>query len=80
MVGTTQHPSPRPGPIAVIALGALVVLGAVLADTLGLSGGGDGFGWKQLIAVIVGLMIALAGAAWLLRPALDDLAPPLEEE
>ena len=80
MIGTTQQLSPRPGPIAVIALGALVVLGAVLADELGLSGGGDGFGWKQLIALILGLMIALTGAAWLLRPVLDDAAPPLEEE
>lgn len=80
MVGTSQHLSPRPGPIAVIALGGLIVLGAVLADALGLSGGGDGFGWKQLIAVIIGLMIALVGAAWLLRPVLADVAPPLEEE
>jgi len=80
MIGTTQQLSPRPGPIAVIALGALVVLGAVLADALGLSGGGDGFGWKQLIALILGLMIALTGAAWLLRPVLDAAAPPLEEE
>jgi len=80
MIGTTQQLSPRPGPIAVIALGVFVVLGAVLADALGLSGGGDGFGWKQLIALILGLMVLLTGAAWLLRPVLDDVAPPLEEE
>ena len=80
MIGITQQLSPRPGPIAVIALGTLVVLGAVLADALGLSGGGDGFGWKQLIALILGVMVLLTGAAWLLRPVLDNAAPPLEEE
>lgn len=80
MIGTTQQLSPRPGPIAVIAIGIIVVLGAVLADALGLSGGGDGFGWKQLIALILGVMVLLTGAAWLLRPVLDNVAPPLEEE
>jgi hypothetical protein len=41
----------------VIAVGALLMIGAVFADPIGLSGGGDGFGWKQLIAAIVGLVI-----------------------
>lgn len=80
MVRTSRQPTLRPGPIAVVAVGLALVLGAVLADALGLSGGGDGFGWKQLIALIVGLMVALSGAAWLLRPVLDAAAPPLEED
>lgn len=52
----------------VIATGALLMAGAVFADSIGLSGGGDGFGWKQLIAAIVGLVILLSGIAWFLRP------------
>jgi hypothetical protein len=48
--------------------GAIVLIGAVFADPLGISGGGEGFGWKQLIAAIVGLVILLVGLAWLLRP------------
>jgi hypothetical protein len=51
-----------------MAGGAIVMVGAVFADPLGISGGGEGFGWKQLIAAIVGLVILLIGLAWLLRP------------
>ena len=46
------------------------MVGAVFADPIGLSGGGDGFGWKQLIAAIVGLVVLLSGIAWFLRPIL----------
>jgi hypothetical protein len=59
-------------PLVVIAVGALIMVVAVFADPLGLSGGGDGFGWKQLIAAIVGLVILLSGLAWFLRPMLGD--------
>jgi hypothetical protein len=64
--------SGRIAPLVIIALGALLMVGAVFADPLGLSGGGDGFGWKQLIAAIVGLVILLSGVAWLLRPVLGE--------
>jgi hypothetical protein len=58
--------------LVIIAVGALLMVGAVFADPIGLSGGGDGFGWKQLIAAIVGLVILLAGVAWFLRPMLGE--------
>ena len=67
-------------PLAVIAVGLLLVLGSVFADPLGITGGGEGYGWKQLIATIVGLSVALAGAAWYLRPTLDEPDLPLEPE
>jgi hypothetical protein len=35
------------------------------------SGGGEGFGFKQLIAVIVGLMLLFGGVGWLLRPMMN---------
>lgn len=60
--------------LALTAIGALIMIGAVFADPIGISGGGDGFGWKQLIAAIVGLVLLLAGIAWLLRPIVNDIA------
>jgi hypothetical protein len=55
-------------PQALVVLGALLALGAIFADEIGFSGGGDGFGWKQLIATIVGLIIALFGISLWFRP------------
>ncbi len=54
-------------PLIVIALGIVIMVGALLADSIGISGGGDGLGWKQLIGLIVGLVIAVSGAGMLLR-------------
>lgn len=48
--------------------GALLTLGSIFADQLNLTGGGVGLGWKQLIAAIVGLVLALLGGAWLVQP------------
>jgi hypothetical protein len=53
---------------AAIALGSLLAVGALLADVLGIGGGGEGIGWKQLIAAIAGIVIALSGLAFLLKP------------
>ena len=55
-------------PQALVVLGAVLTLGAIFADDIGFSGGGDGFGWKQLIATIVGIIIALFGASLWFRP------------
>lgn len=76
----SSPPSPtRYGSLVVMAIGAVLMVGAVFADSLGLSGGGTGFGWKQLIAAIVGLVILLSGVAWFLRPILgEEPDEPLE--
>jgi hypothetical protein len=68
----TSPPPARFGSLALIAVGAIIMVGAVFADSLGLSGGGDGFGWKQLIAAIVGLVLLLSGLAWFLSPMLEE--------
>ncbi|MDQ3587127.1 MAG: hypothetical protein M3433_01600 [Actinomycetota bacterium] len=49
---------------AAVAGGIVLVLLAVLADTLGF-GGQEGFGWKQAVLLAVGLVVALLGAAML---------------
>lgn len=45
---------------AAIAIGALAVLVAVLADPLGIGGHG-GFGWKQGAVLAVGILLVLGG-------------------
>ena len=80
MATSSHRPPRRMLPLAVIAAGVIVVLGSIFADPLGITGGGEGYGWKQLIATIVGLSIAVAGAAWYLRPTLNEPNLPLEPE
>ena len=58
--------SPRVVAMILIAAGVALVLGAIFADPLGISGGGEGFGWKQMIAAIAGLVLALLGTGVLL--------------
>ncbi|HET8524203.1 MAG TPA: hypothetical protein VFL82_13290 [Thermomicrobiales bacterium] len=60
-------PTSRIFAFILIIAGAALAIVAVLADAIGLSGGGEGFGWKQLIAAIAGLVVALCGVAWLLH-------------
>ncbi len=40
---------------------------SLLADAIGVSGGGEGLGWKQLIGAIAGGAIALLGLSSLFR-------------
>ncbi len=54
--------------VAAIILGILLAVTSLLADEIGVSGGGEGIGWKQLIGAIAGMVIAFAGVAMLLRP------------
>ena len=68
--------------VSLLVLGSLLLLVSIFADQLQLSGGGDGLGWKQLLGAIVGLVLLLTGAAWLLQPgggASDDTMEVVEE-
>jgi hypothetical protein len=40
---------------------------SLLADSIGVSGGGEGLGWKQLIGAIFGGALALLGLSSLFR-------------
>ena len=64
----TRHNGYRWVPIAMIAIGLLLVVGSIFADSLGFTWGGEGYGWKQMLATIAGLVIALGGVGLLTRP------------
>jgi len=55
--------------LGLIAFIGGVVMAAVslLADSIGVSGGGEGLGWKQLIGAIFGGAVALLGLSSLFR-------------
>ena len=50
------------GPIA-IAIGVIIVLVSALADPIGIGAEDSGFGSKQVVGVIVGALVAIAGIA-----------------
>lgn len=62
-----SHPAMRIVAGVLLALGALLIVASIFADPLNL-GGGLGFGWKQLIGVVIGLVLALLGGSWLIQP------------
>lgn len=68
MAETPRETGYRWAPLSLIVVGAILVVGAIFADSLGFTWGGDGYGWKQLLATIVGLVIALGGVGLLMRP------------
>lgn len=66
-----RQPSPTIRVIsAMLAIaGVIITVLAVFADRFGgLSGGGEGLGWKQLIGAIIGIVMALIGVGWMLMP------------
>ena len=52
----------------IMVIGDLLTIGSLFADQINLTGGGVGLGWKQLIGVVIGLVLALLGGAWLVQP------------
>ncbi|MBA2596030.1 MAG: hypothetical protein M3Q50_15900 [Chloroflexota bacterium] len=65
---TASAPTMRILAGALLAIGVVLTVGSLFADQLNLTGGGVGLGWKQLIGVVVGLVLALLGGAWLVQP------------
>ncbi len=55
---------------ALIAVGTAFAVLSVLADSLGMSGGGEGFGYQQLIVLIVGIVLILGGFGVVLQSML----------
>ena len=50
-----------------IALGAIAILLALLADSIGVGGQEDKFGWKQVTLLVIGVALAIGGVVSLLR-------------
>ena len=57
-----------------IAAGVVMVLIALLADVLGI--GAEGFGWRRGAFLAVGIVVVLAGVAYLMAPARRDGTAP----
>ena len=60
--------APRATGLTILGIGMMLMLFALLADVIGV-GGGEGFGYQQLIGVIVGLALILGAVALLTRAA-----------
>ncbi len=67
--GTRQ--ATRLASISMIVIGAALMLFSMLADSIGV-GGGKGFGYQQMIVLIVGLVLLLGGAAILTQPMVNN--------
>lgn len=75
---SANSPTARAIALGLIVVGLILTIGALLADPLGITWGGDGFGWKQLIAAILGLVLAILGAGLLLRGVAHTPYDPFE--
>lgn len=62
---------------AVLAVGVIVVVVSALADQIGI-GCGNTFGWKQIVGVVVGSIIAVVGVIVASRG--ERPAPSLDAE
>lgn len=57
----------------IVFVAGLITAGiSLFADSIGVSGGGEGLGWKQLIGAIFGGAVALLGLGSLFRGGRED--------
>jgi hypothetical protein len=58
--------------VVLLLIGAGLVLLSVLADWLDI-GGGEGFGYQQLIVLIIGIVLILGGLRLIVQPWLSRM-------
>lgn len=63
-----------------MAFGVLLTIASLFADPLALGMPGTGFGWKQLLGTLIGLLISGAGGYVLYWTAQADVADPNDGE
>lgn len=51
----------------VAAVGVIVVVVAAFADPIGVGGAEDTFGWKQIVGVVIGAVVAVGGIVLAVR-------------
>lgn len=72
---TTSRTSDRVSALLLVGIGLALILLSLFADALDI-GGGEGFGYQQLIGVIVGLALILGAVALVTRfspsPSTED--------
>lgn len=64
---------------AIVAFGALLTIASLFADPLALGMPGTGFGWKQMLGTVSGLLIAGLGGYILYRTPAQDEADENDE-
>ncbi len=69
--------SPQAGWVLVI-VGAAMALLAVLANPIGI--GHSGFGWHQVLLLVVGVVVALVGVWLVLRTPGSEVSPGQEQD
>lgn len=69
----------RAAGVTILFIGIALMALALLADSLDF-GGGEGFGYQQLIVFIAGMMAVLFGGAILLQPRNGDHDPPYTDD
>lgn len=65
------QPASRAIGVVLVCVGAVFAVLSVLADSLGFSGGGEGFGYQQLIVLIISVVVILLGVGILAQPMID---------
>jgi hypothetical protein len=65
--------SARQAGLVLVVLGAAAALLALLANPLGI--GHSGFGWHQVLLLVVGIVLALVGVGVALRGPTSGAAP-----
>ena len=58
-----------------VGMGVVVILIALLADPIGI-GGHDGFGWKQVVLLVLGIVVSIVGATVVARSTPSGGPPP----
>jgi hypothetical protein len=58
-----------------MALGVVLIVFPVIAESVGIGLGGSGFGWEETLGVILGAISIVSGLALLFADRVEDKTP-----